>query len=179
MKGTPYRLLRLFGCVVLLLTLACVFGPRPRSEPFMRTTPPDSSLVIGYLEPRSIPGGLDFVDLLLLDPGVPEPVMQMGVHQGYFHGAWLLPGPYVLKEFGRLGRSSMTVERQQSPFQVDIGAREIRFLGAWRFVRARRRQFELEPLSSPGERQALETLLPLAAGTVWEERMRERLAGLP
>lgn len=162
------------GVLVLLVLEACVFGAR-RSTHLQGAADPRASLVFGYFDPASVPRGLDFVDLLLLDPPSDRPLNQMRVHEGYFYGEWLTPGAYVLQSLGRLGRSELTTSRQASPIQIELAESELRWVGAFRVVDATRRTFELEPLDVPTETDGLVALLPLAEGTPWERRIRERL----
>jgi hypothetical protein len=173
-RGTSLAIITSF----VLAVGACAGGLHGgRAQQLDPESDPEAGLVIGYLDGRTVPGGLDYVDLMQIDPPSYRPYWTMRLREGWFYSEGLPPGTYVLHAFGRARRSEYAVGRQESPIQIVVRPAEVQYAGAWRFG-----DVEHEPLMSlpvPDEREALTELLPFARGTVWQSRIAGRLGLMP
>ncbi len=185
---------------VALLLAAC--RPQPAAPPVAppeapqdvaphkRLEPPRSaavSLVYGHLDLRDAPTALEWVELQQVAPPTGTPYYQMRVHEGVFYMEKFPTGVFRLGEFGGQrwnGRHvAYALPRQAPALRLTIDAPGLHYLGSFRYREVARGgasapRFELDRVPEPSEAEVLRAILPLAAGTAWAGRIRDRLAQL-
>jgi len=141
---------------------------------------PTNSLVFAYIDMTGAPskkiyeaslkpqGEEGYWHMTVSEDGrlLSQPVLPPGSYQ-----ISRLAGPNHLYNFPLYGRNETAVRIQQPG---------IYFLGAYRYVRLKSGQFDVERVSSPSELELLQRLQKedWVKGTQWEARLRNRIAEL-
>ncbi len=149
--------------------------------------PSKSSLVFGYIDMDNSPATkLSAFSLKQVLPKTDKPYWNMRTYEGVFYLENMTPGSYQFYQFGGPGGffSSASFYWFNFPTQADgfrISKPDLYYLGSFQYKKAGsffNPKFDIEPVESPGEREAIEKILQYSEGTRWEALLRKRLEQL-
>ncbi len=146
-------------------------------------SPVSNTLVFGYMDTKDAVTGLDWLRVRQVHPRTDDPLIDTYIDDQMFYGNNFRAGAYQIDSFGA-GRFALLFPRQG----VEIGRFKLdkpglRFIGSFKLKKESTgifnpSKFELEPLSSPTERELLERLLKLAESKAWEAKIKKRIQEL-
>ena len=172
-------------CVMALGLLAGCAGGHGRS-----INDPSNSLVFGYVDMTGAPTGFNSASILQVAPPTDKPYWGTDVRNGLFYTYYLPPGSYKLASLAGSsfwkGNHQYTFPRQGGDQGVRISKPGIYFLGSYRYKDVKtgffeQGKFDIERVNTPTEAELLRRILAEdgdVKGSVWEERIRKRLAQL-
>ncbi len=152
--------------------------------------PVDNSraLVYGYIDMEDAPTELSFVNFKQVLPKTKEPFWHGGTDgKGLFWQEQLPTGTYQLVSFGgssfwrNANYTYNMPEFEKNETAVRIKGPGLHYLGTYKFKKEGTffsPKFDIVKSRAPSEKEVLEKLLPLSAGTSWEGRIRNRLREL-
>lgn len=152
--------------------------------------PVDNSraLVYGYIDMEDAPTGLSFVNFKQVLPKTKEPFWHGGTDgKGLFWQEQLPPGTYQLVSFGgssfwrNANYTYSMPEFEKNETAVKIKGPGMHYVGTYKFKKEGTffsPKFDLIKSRAPSEKEVLEKLLPMSAGTPWEGRIRNRIREL-
>lgn len=176
------RVVLILGLMVMLIS-GCS-SHRALTE---QIDPSKSSLVFGYIDMDSSPATkLTAFSLKQVLPKTDEPYWNMRTYEGVFYLENMIPGSYQFYQFGGPGGffSSASFYWFNFPSQTDgfrINKPALYYIGSFKYKKAGsffNEKFDIVPIESPGEREAIEKILQYSAGTGWEVLLRKRLQQL-
>jgi hypothetical protein len=146
-----------------------------------------NALVFGYIDMAEAPAKeLTAFSLRQVLPNTDKPFWHMRTHEGVFYLENLPLGSYQLSRFGGPGGMLSSASfywfdfpRQSEGFRVAKPG--IHYLGSFKYKKAGsffNPKFDIEPLKTPGEREAIEKILEYSKNTKWDAQLRVRLAQL-
>lgn len=168
----------MFG-LVLLLSYGCAGSSKALKE-----VDGASALVFGYIDMDEAPATeLTAFSLRQVLPKTDKPFWHMRTHEGVFYIENLPQGSYQMNQFGGPGGmfSSASFYWFNFPRQSDgfrISKPGLYYLGSFKYKKAGSMfnpKFDIEPLKSPGEREAIEKILQFSKSTKWEAQLQGRL----
>jgi hypothetical protein len=152
---------------------------------------PANSLVFGYVDMADAPTKVSGAQIMQVAPQTDKPYWGTNVRNGVFYTYYLPPGSYKLATLH--GSSFLRGEFQYNfPRQgggettVRIDKPGIYFLGAYKYKDVKsgffeQGKFDIQRVNTPSEAELLRRILEEEKelkGSVWEERIRQRLARL-
>ncbi|KQT10781.1 hypothetical protein ASG30_08190 [Ramlibacter sp. Leaf400] len=146
--------------------VGCAFSSKP-----VDPSAEDLSVIFGFIDMSDAPSNIKWVSLKAYGAGASS--YRAGVEDGMFFHVGVKPGAYQVERFGG-DRSLIPVFGQ--PYEYDWGTRGrnstavrierpgVFFMGAHRYVSQpsgifEQAKFEMQPMSSPGERDGWQKLL--------------------
>ena len=180
------RLLVLSLLAALALLAGCAGGGHGRD-----INDPANSLVFGYVDMADAPTKVSGAQVRQVAPQTDKPYWGMNVREGLFYTYYLPPGSYQLATLH--GSSFLRGEFQYNfPRQgggqttVRIDKPGIYFLGAHKYKDVKTGffeagKFDIQRVDTPTEAQLLQRILDEEKelkGSVWEEKIRQRIARL-
>lgn len=193
-RGARPAVALVLGVLAVLAALAGCAGGAVQTEAVdaaNRIDPPaftQQSLVYGYLDMSDAPTDLGWMDFEQLEPPTDTPYYHMRIHDGVFYMEKFRPGVFVLSGFGGTrwnGKQlAYSLPRSSPAVRVEIHQPGLAYVGAYRYRAVesnghRTGRFEIDRIDDPDEAGVLRRILPFAAGTPWEARIRERMTGAP
>jgi hypothetical protein len=177
-------MLKLIPIAASVLALAaCGSGMSPQMED---QKDPDCSLVYGYIDMTNGPCWLQWFYLHQVLPKTEKPFFNFRVDEGAFYAEFVVSGSYQLHELGGWGSwpngntsYNFLFPKQAEGLRIEkpglyyIGSYKMKDLG--NFFKSK---YDIELAETPSEREVLSKVLPHAKGTIWEERIRQRLETL-
>jgi len=142
------------------------------------------SLVFGYIDMDDSPAKeLTAFTLKQVLPKTDAPYFNMRTFEGVFYVENLPPGSYQFYRFGGPGGffSSASFYWFNFPTQTEgvrISRSTLQYLGSFKYKKTGsffNEKFDIEPIQSPGEREAIEKILQYSSGTQWEALLLKRL----
>src|SRR5262245_34022440 len=151
---------------------------------------PANSPVFGYVDMADAPTKVSGAQIMQVAPPTDKPYWGMNVRDGIFYTSYLPPGSYRLATLH--GSSFLRGEHQYSfPRQgggdttVRIDKPGIYFLGSYKYQPVKtgffeQGKFDIQRVASPTEADLLQRILQddRIKGSVWEEKIKQRLARL-
>jgi predicted small secreted protein len=180
------QLLVLSLLAALALLAGCAGGGHGRD-----INDPANSLVFGYVDMADAPTKVSGAQVRQVAPQTDKPYWGMNVREGLFYTYYLPPGSYQLATLH--GSSFLRGEFQYNfPRQgggqttVRIDKPGIYFLGAHKYKDVKTGffeagKFDIQRVDTPTEAQLLQRILDEEKelkGSVWEEKIRQRIARL-
>jgi hypothetical protein len=180
------QLLVLSFLAALALLAGCAGGGHGRD-----INDPANSLVFGYVDMADAPTKVSGAQVRQVAPQTDKPYWGMNVREGLFYTYYLPPGSYQLATLH--GSSFLRGEFQYNfPRQgggqttVRIDKPGIYFLGAHKYKDVKTGffeagKFDIQRVDTPTEAQLLQRILDEEKelkGSVWEEKIRQRIARL-
>lgn len=167
---------------VVALLAACGGGlPREMEEPKSA----DVSLLYGHVDMTDGPCWMSWFTMKQVLPEVEKPFWNFRIHEGAFYAEYIPLGSFQFSEFGGQaswpGNTIYTFKFPQQLQGLRIEKPGLYYLGSYRmkdessFFKAK---YDIDVSEKPSEREVLEKILPYAAKTSWEERVRKRLEEL-
>lgn len=181
-----HRLWTALGLIALVLLAGCAGGGHGRN-----INDPSNSLAFGYVDMSDAPTRVNGASIMQVAPPTDKPYWGTDVRNGLFYTYYLPPGSYKLASLS--GSSFWKGDyRYNFPRQgggdtaVRISKPGIYFLGSYKYKDVKtgffeQGKFNIERVSTPSEAELLRRILEEDAeikGSVWEERIRQRLARL-
>jgi len=142
-----------------------------------------NSLVFGYIDMDDSPAKeLEAFTLKQVLPKTDKPYWNMRTYEGVFYMENMPNGSYQLNQFGGPGGffSSASYYWFNFPTQADgfrVTKPGLYYLGSFKYKKAGsfwNPKFDIEPIESPGEREAIEKILQYSKGTGWEGMLLKR-----
>lgn len=173
------------GLILLGLLAGCAGGGHGRD-----INDPGNSLVFGYVDMTGAPTGFNAASILQVAPPSDKPYWGTDVRDGLFYTYYLPPGSYKLASLSGSsfwkGNYQYSFPRQGGEQGVRITKPGIYFLGSYKYRDVKTGffeagKFDIEPAGKPTEADLLRRILAEDSdikGSVWEERIRQRLARL-
>lgn len=171
------------GLIALALLAGCAGGGHGRD-----INDPANSLVFGYVDMSDAPTGVQGASIMQVAPPTDRPYWGTDVRDGLFYTYYLPPGSYKLasltgSSFWK-GEYRYNFPRQGADTAVRIAKPGVYFLGSYKYRDVKtgffeQGKFNIERVDSPTEAQLLRRILDEdkeIKGSVWEERLRQRLA---
>lgn len=152
---------------------------------------PANSLVFGYVDMADAPTKVSGAQIMQVSPPAEKPYWGMNVRSGVFYTYYLPPGSYRLATLH--GSSFLRGEYQYNFPRQGAGQTTVRidkpgiyFLGSYKYQEVKtgffeQGKFDIQRVDSPTEAELLQRILAAETelkGTVWEEKIRQRLARL-
>lgn len=175
----------LLWLIALGLVAGCAGGGPPRD-----INDPGNGFVFGYVDMSEAPTPAASAQLLQVSPPSDAPYWGTGVRDGlFFH--YLPPGSYQLSSLRGStllrGEHRYGFPRQSKDATVRVDKPgNLHFLGAYKYKDVKsglfeQGKFDLERAARPTEAELLRLLLekePSIKGSIWEEKIRQRLVRL-
>ena len=161
---------------------ACGGGLSPKME---EPKDADRSLLYGYIDMKDGPCWMSWFTMKQVLPAVEKPFYNFRIHEGAFYAEYIPLGSFQYSEFGGQGSwpkqyiytfkfpQQLQGLRIEKPGLYYIGTFKMKDLGS--FFKSK---YDIDVAEAPSEREILEKILPFAAGTQWDERVRGRLEQL-
>ena len=173
------------GLLALGILVGCAGGGHGRS-----INDPSNSLVFGYVDMADAPTNVNGASIMQVSPPTDKPYWGTDVRNGLFYTYYLPPGSYKLatlygSSFWK-GDYRYNFPRQGSEQAVRIKQSGIYFLGSYKYKNVKTGffeggKFDIQRVDSPTEAELLQRILKEDGdikGSVWEEKIRRRLAQL-
>ncbi len=180
------RYLTALGLSALALLVGCAGGGHGRD-----INDPANSLVFGFVDMSDAPTKMTGAQVMQVAPPTEKPYWGTNVRDGLFYTYYLPPGSYKLATLH--GSSFFKGEYRYSFPRQGAGESSVRiakpgvyFLGSYKYKEVKtgifeQGKFSIERVNSPSEAQLLQRILDEEKdikGSVWEERIRQRIARL-
>ncbi len=146
------------------------------------------ALVYGYIDMEAAPTELSFITFKQVLPKTSEPFWHGGTDgKGLFWHDQLPPGTYQMVNFGgssfwrNANYTYNMPEFEKNETAVKIKGPGLHYVGTYKFKKEGTffsPKFDLTRSRAPSEKELLEKLLPLSAGTPWEARIKKRIKEL-
>ena len=151
---------------------------------------PANSLIFGYVDMADAPTKVSGAQIMQVAPPTEKPYWGMSVKNGVFYTYYLPPGSYRLASLH--GSSFLRGEFQYNFPRQGAGQTTVRiekpgiyFLGSYKYKEVKsgffeQGKFDIQRVESPTEAELLRRILDEKElkGSVWEERIRQRLSRL-
>lgn len=179
-----HRLWTALALIALALLAGCAGGGHGRD-----INDPANSLVFGYVDMSDAPTRMSGAQIMQVAPPTDKPYWGTDVRDGLFYTYYLPPGSYKLATLH--GSGFFKGEHQYNFPRQGAGESSVRitkpgiyFLGSYKYKRVKSGFFEqgkfgIERVNSPTEAELLRRILKEdkeLKGSVWEARIRQRLA---
>lgn len=173
------------GLIALGLLAGCAGGGHGRD-----INDASNSLVFGYVDMSDAPTKLNGASIMQVAPPSDKPYWGTDVRNGLFYTYYLPPGSYKLASLSGSsffkGDYRYNFPRQGADTAVRITKPDIYFLGSYKYKDVKtgffeQGKFSIERVNTPSEAELLRRILAEDGeikGSVWEERIRQRLARL-
>lgn len=182
MRRAPWLWLQLF--FVIALAGCASRGPERSIDD------PTNSLVFGYVDMEDAPTSIQRATLMQLAPPTEYPYWHMTVRDGLFFNEYIAPGSWQLTSFAGSGffrgKHEYQFPRQNNQTALRIDKPGIYFLGSFKYKEEKSGFFEngkfsMQKVTRPTEAELLKRILEEDGeikGSVWEAKIRQRLARL-
>lgn len=179
------RLWAALGLGALAVLAGCAGGGHGRD-----INDPQNSMVFGYVDMADAPTGVQGASIMQVAPPTDKPYWGTDVRNGLFYTYYLPPGSYKLASLSGSsfwkGDYRYSFPRQGADTAVRVVKPGIYFLGSYKYQDVKtgffeQGKFNIERVKTPTEAELLRRILEEdkeIKGSVWEERIRQRLARL-
>lgn len=177
--------------VPLVIALLALPQTADAKKGYLKEKPeePNLSIVFGYLDMDDAPTKLKWISMKRVRPRTPKPYYNFWVKKGFFYRASVPLGSYHFDSFGGYSGMRNTDFSFEFPKQgrgeIDpvIKKQGVYFVGSYKYKKIKTgifkpKQFDIEKINSPNEKELLTQLLEYAKHPEWVRLIQNRLKEL-